>query len=85
MSPSDDNESLTPVFEGWPRLFCHTNVVRIVALCKNYKIYKATRFYTCRVKRKSENNGERRKTDSVLFCGGFLSIISVIRIKRLIN
>ena len=35
MSPSDDNASLLPVFEGWFRLFCYTNVVQIVTLRKN--------------------------------------------------
>ena len=29
-SPSDDNASSLPVFEGWFRLFCYTNVVWIV-------------------------------------------------------
>ena len=35
--------------------------------------------------RVSENNKEHRETDSVLFCGGLFWIISVTRIKRLIN
>ena len=35
MRPSDDNASLLPLFEGWSFLLCHTNVVRIVTLCKN--------------------------------------------------
>ena len=34
-SLSDDNASSLPVFEGWFRLFCSTNVVWIVTLCKN--------------------------------------------------
>ena len=34
-SPSDDNASLLPVFEGWFRLFCYTNVVWIVTFRKN--------------------------------------------------
>ena len=40
--PSDDNASLLRVFEAWSRLFCHTNVVQIVTLCKIKKnIYVA--------------------------------------------
>ena len=35
MRPSDDNAFSLPVFEGCSRLFCNTNVVRIVSLCKN--------------------------------------------------
>ena len=38
-SPSDDNASSLPVFEGWFRPFCYTNVVWIVTLCKNLKKY----------------------------------------------
>ena len=34
-SPTDDNASSLPVFEGWFRLICSTNVVWIVTLCKN--------------------------------------------------
>ena len=33
-SPSDDNASSLPVFEGWFHLFCYTNVVWTVTLCK---------------------------------------------------
>ena len=35
MKPSNDDASLLTVFEGRSRLFCHTNVVRMVTLCKN--------------------------------------------------
>ena len=31
----DDDAPLSPAFEEWSRLFCHTNVVRIVTFCKN--------------------------------------------------
>ena len=34
-SLSDDNASSLPVLEEWFRLFCSTNVVWIVTLCKN--------------------------------------------------
>ena len=37
-SPSDYNACALPVFEGWFRLFCYTNVVWIVALRKNKKV-----------------------------------------------
>ena len=33
-SPSDDNASSPPAFEGWFRLFCYTNVVWIVTFVK---------------------------------------------------
>ena len=35
----DDNASLLRVFEGWSRLFCHTNVVRIVTPLQKIKKY----------------------------------------------
>ena len=34
-SPSDDNAFSLPVFEEWLRLFCYTNDVWFVTLCKN--------------------------------------------------
>ena len=37
------------------------------------------------MKSESESNKERRVTDNVLFCGGLLWIISVTKIKRLID
>ena len=35
MKPSDDNAFLLPVFTECSRLFCHTNVVRIVFVKTN--------------------------------------------------
>ena len=37
------------------------------------------------MRREDDSSKERRETDSVLFCGGLLWIISVTRIKRLID
>ena len=59
MSPSDYNASLLPVFARWFRLFCHTNVVRIVTLCKK-KIYILLLFSPHKLTRQLDKNSERK-------------------------
>ena len=52
-------------------------------------LFKATRFLCMQrvqgEEQKSESNKEHKETESVLFCGGLLWIISVTRIKQLID
>ena len=70
-------------------LFLSCDVVLEFSRLRPIHVFKAARFFTHaegkRVQKARDSAKERRKTDSVLFCGGLLWNTSVTRIKRLID